>query len=61
VTKREPLPPVLVHDYCTKDKLLWFEHNKTIDYLAVEEPEFLRAFTKHNETLETSCLSEGVH
>lgn len=55
VTKREPLPPVLVHDYCTKDKILWFEHNETIDYLSEHEPTFLRDYTTHNTTYEGFC------
>lgn len=55
-TKPERLPPELVHDYCTKDKILWFEHDATLDYLTANEPEFMRAYVTHNDTYEAFCL-----
>lgn len=48
-------PPALLHDYCLKDKLLWFDRDTTITYLEAYEPGFLRDFTAHNEKLEKFC------
>lgn len=61
VTKPEKLPPELIHDYCTKDKILWFNKDETLDYLALNEPEFLREYVKHNDKFEAACLLEGAH
>lgn len=55
-TKPEPLPPELIHDYCTKDKILWFDHGETINYLEAHEPAFLREYVIHNDTYEGFCL-----
>lgn len=55
-TKPERLPPELIHDYCLKDKVLWFEHDATLDYLAQNEPVFLRDYVTHNDTFEAICL-----
>lgn len=48
-------PPELIHDYCLKDQVLWFDHYSTILYLEQNEAEFLRAFTIHNEKFEKFC------
>lgn len=52
-------PPVLIHDYCSKDKPLWFDRDTTITYLEAYEPGFLVDFTKHNTKLETLCPEEA--
>ena len=55
VTKYKTLPPELIHDYCTRDAVLWFDHTETVDYLAVHETAFLREFNKHNGKYEMFC------
>jgi hypothetical protein len=59
-THRERLPPELIHDYCTKDKILWFEHDATLDYLTQNEPVFLRDYVEHNDTYEAFCMLNKV-
>jgi hypothetical protein len=46
---------VEIHDFCTKDTVLWFDYYSTILYLEMNEPDFLRAHTLHNETNEKFC------
>lgn len=55
VTKPERLPPEIVHDFCEKDRVLWFDHDATIDYLRTNEPQFLRDYTEHNTLYEKAC------
>lgn len=50
-----PPRPILISDFCQKDKILFFEHDATIDYLAANEAKFLEAYTIHNETHERLC------
>ena len=47
--------PVLIHDFCLKDKILYFDSDVTIDYLQEHEAAFLRAYVLHNETHEAFC------
>lgn len=46
---------VEIHDFCTKDTVLWFDHYSTLVYLEANEADFLRAYTLHNETNEKFC------
>lgn len=46
---------VKINDYCTKDKILWFDHDETIDYLEANEGPFLKDFVLHNEKNDEFC------
>ncbi len=42
-------------DYCQIDRTLWMNSQNTADFLAANDPQFLRDLTAHNEVNAANC------